>query len=131
MARSGAPRRWALVTNPARRLCALYGVGSIPARPGPPRPAPGHSPTPGAAAGPGPAAASVAEACLNCGKDRSRSWTEDRSAAPISLVVISTANTSSASSTTATTVWNLAGEVLRRLDVGGGHDFPHARPTDS
>src|SRR5664280_3403861 len=87
MARSGAPRRWALVTNPARRLCALYGVGSIPARPGPPRPAPGHSPTPGAAAGPGPAAASVAEACLNCGRDRSRPWTEDRSAAPISLVV--------------------------------------------
>ena len=35
---------------------------------------------------------SVAEACLSRGSDRSRSWTEDRSAAPISLVVISTAN---------------------------------------
>jgi len=59
-------------------------------------------------------------------EDRCRS-----SGHPMAMPLISTANTSSASSTTATTVWNLAGEVLRRLDVGGGHDFPHAQPTDS
>ena len=45
---------------------------------------------------------SVAEACLSRGSDRSRSWTEARSAAPISLVAISTANRSSASSTAVT-----------------------------
>src|SRR5659263_182115 len=55
---------------------------------------------------------SVAEACLSRGSDRSRSWTEARSAAPISLVAISTANSAGSASAAHAERVNAAAELL-------------------